>query len=715
MKRMGALLGISALVTLSLAYFFGEVFATVLACVCTLLLIFSCVLKKYRRNKRVKVIFSTAIIFALIFISFTEFYYKPIVYNYSDKELKISAKVEDAPYESFGNYYYYLKTTSIDNEDKSIKILLKSMNDLKAELDDCISFYSKLMVNTNDYYKAKGYYLYGAVDEKDRVLVEKADSHSYRYYPYRLRAILESKVNSYMNDENAGICKAIAFGDKKSVNPNVKEAFSRAGLSHILVVSGLHMSVVSMIILFVLRKIFRKRYVYCPLTILFVLFYMVMTGLSFSIIRSGIMMIIIVAGLMLKEESDPLNSLGIAGLFIVILNPYSAGDIGLLLSFSATLGIILVATPLSKYVIAKLKFSNRIIIFVINIIAVSISAIIFTTPLLIIFFHNISLVQVLANLLVSPVFELLLLVIIFGSILALTGISWLYTPFLFVANGLASYINLVADILGKLPFSYVNADKLYVYVWMGLCLVMTLCIILIKNYKKTVPLVGLVCVLVLLIGIVTDYFLNYNRCILKVYDCGNGITATVTHKGKSVALSCGGDFDYNSTDALMDTGESYNLLSVTDRTKNRNRYFDEFSEVFDLGSVLIYDNSVDLTKNNNSKTTVFRKNYKAIVGEMKIEFIVNNNKVFTYLTCNGKTLLILPRYGDCTNLDKNYRSADVVIADSPNKNDKLISANLLILSCDEESFPEIWSRIHINSNRLYTTYNGDFSSKLEVW
>ena len=171
-----------------------------------------------------------------------------------------------------------------------------------------------------------------------------------------------------MDNENAEICSAIAFGDKNSVDPTVKEDFKRAGLIHILVVSGLHMSVLSMILLFVFRKVFRKGYVYCPLTILFILFYMVMTGLSFSVIRSGIMMIIFIVGIMLGGEADSINSLGIAGLFIVILNPYSAGDIGLLLSFSATLGIILVTTPLSNYVIAKLKFSNRIIIFVINII-----------------------------------------------------------------------------------------------------------------------------------------------------------------------------------------------------------------------------------------------------------------------------------------------------------------------------------------------------------
>ncbi|MCI6653449.1 MAG: ComEC/Rec2 family competence protein [Ruminococcus sp.] len=715
MKRMGALLGITALVTLSFAYFFGEVFTLIFSGVCTLLLICSYIFRRFRHNKRFKVILSTAIIFALIFTSYTEFYYKPIVYNYSGKELKLSAKVMDTPYESYSNFYYYLKTTEIDNEEKGIKILMKSDTDLKADLDDIIYFSSKLSVTTNNTYKAKGYFLSCAIDENNSTVVEKAESHSFRYYTYCLRTLLESRVNDYMNEENAGICNAIAFGDKNSVRSDVKEAFNKAGLSHILVVSGLHMSILSMIILFIFSKIFRKRYVYCPLTILFVLFYMVMTGLSFSIIRSGIMMIIIVVGIMIREESDPLNSLGITELIIVLFNPYSPGDTGLLLSFSATLGIILITPHLSRYVISKLKFSNGIIVFIINIITVSISASIFTIPLLIIFFHNISLVQVLSNLLVSPVFELLLLMIILGSLFALSGISWLYAPFMFVANGLSGYINFVAHILGKLPFSYVNADKVFVYVWMGLCLVMTLCVILMKNYKRTIPLAGLICVLVLLIGIVSDYFVNYNRCILNVYDCGNGITATVSHKGKSVVLTCGGDFGYYSTDDLMDVGESYNLLSVTGNTKSRNRYFEDFTEAFDLRSVLIYDNSVESAKNNNRKTMVFRKNYKAVVGEMEIEYIVKNNKVFTYLSCNGKTLLILPRYGDCTDLDENYRSPDVVIADSPNKNDEFISTNLLILCCNEESFAKIWDNVHINSNRLYTTFNGDFSSELEEW
>lgn len=715
MRRMGALSGITALLTLTFAYFFGEKFAFVSAIVGAVLLLCTFVIKRFRHNRGVRVIFSIAIVFALIFISFTEFYYQPIVNDYSEKELKITARVVDEPYENYGKYYYFLKTHLVDDEEKSIKFLLKSKVDIGAELDDTLSLSCTLSATKNDYYKTKGYYLAGAVDKGDKIVVERAQSHSIKYYPYCLKNLLEGSVSSYMDNENAEICSAIAFGDKNSVDPTVKEDFKRAGLSHILVVSGLHMSVLSMILLFVFRKVFRKGYFYCPLTILFVLFYMVMTGLSFSVIRSGIMMIIFIVGIMLGGEADSINSLGIAGLFIVLLNPYSAGDTGLLLSFSATLGIILVTTPLSSYIINKLKFSNRIIIWIINILAVTFSAFLFTFPLIIIFFHNISLVQIFTNLLITPVFQLLLLMIILGSVLALTGIVWLYAPFLFIANRLSSFVHTVAVVLGNLPFSYVNANKTFVYVWMGMCLLMTLCVILMKNYKRTVPLASLMCVLVLLVGIVSDYFVNYNRCTLSVYECGNGITATVAHKGKSVILSCGGDFNYDVTESLKETGESYNLLSVTGKTNSRNRYYEDFTEEFDLRSILIYDYSTDIVRSGNSKTTVFKKDYKAFVGDMEIQYIVRNNKVFTYLSCDGKTVLILPRYGDCSLLDEKYRSADVVVADAPNKNDSLVKANLLILSCDEESFGKIWGGININSNRLYTTFNGDFTSKLEVW
>ena len=200
---MGALSGITALLTLTFAYFFGEKFAFVSAIVGAVLLLCTFVIKRFRHNRGVRVIFSIAIVFALIFISFTEFYYQPIVNDYSEKELKITARVVDEPYENYGKYYYFLKTHLVDDEEKSIKFLLKSKVDIGAELDDTLSLSCTLSATKNDYYKTKGYYLAGAVDKVDKIVVERAQRHSIKYYPYCLKNLLEGSVSSYMDNENA--------------------------------------------------------------------------------------------------------------------------------------------------------------------------------------------------------------------------------------------------------------------------------------------------------------------------------------------------------------------------------------------------------------------------------------------------------------------------------------------------------------------------------
>ena len=85
----------------------------------------------------------------------------------------------------------------------------------------------------------------------------------------------------------------------------------------------------------------------------FVMIYMALTGFTSSVIRSGIMMIIYLIGKEFFYESDSLNSLGIAALFMCLPNPYASGDIGMILSFSATLGIIILYPVLSDYVLKK--------------------------------------------------------------------------------------------------------------------------------------------------------------------------------------------------------------------------------------------------------------------------------------------------------------------------------------------------------------------------
>ena len=78
--------------------------------------------------------------------------------------------------------------------------------------------------------------------------------------------------------------------------------------------------------------------------------------------------------------------------------------------------------------------------------------------------------------------------------------------------------------------------------------------------------------------------------------------------------------------------------------------------------------------------------------------------------------MILPSSGDCKYLDKQYRNPNITVTDkSYISNSNLINTNLLILCCTEDSYKNAMKNIVINSNELYTTFNGDFSSKIEVW
>ena len=141
--------------------------------------------------------------------------------------------------------------------------------------------------------------------------------------------------------------------------------------------------------------------------------------------------------------------------------------------------------------------------------------------------------QILSNLLISPVFELLLIVVMIGGVLGLTGIAVLYSPFLFTADKLATYIRWVASTTSKLPFSYISTNKVFVYIFLGMCFAMICLVVLSKNYKRTVPLAILVMIFVLVAGSISDYIVSYNTPRINVYDTGDGITLSVHCKNKS--------------------------------------------------------------------------------------------------------------------------------------------------------------------------------------
>jgi len=119
---------------------------------------------------------------------------------------------------------------------------------------------------------------------------------------------------------------------------------------------------------------------------------MIVTGFGFSVIRAGIMLIILNAAKILGREKTSINSLMVAAGLIVLSNPYSVFDIGFEFSFFATLGILLFSERLNKVLLSKLKFK-----YLCSLISTTLSAQVFTVPIAILYYNTFSVYSVLAK------------------------------------------------------------------------------------------------------------------------------------------------------------------------------------------------------------------------------------------------------------------------------------------------------------------------------
>lgn len=133
---------------------------------------------------------------------------------------------------------------------------------------------------------------------------------------------------------------AMCTGDKTALSPDVTFGFRQAGLSHLLAVSGLHMAILAQAVLGLLRFLRVPRRWAALGAAGVVVPFMLLTGMTPSVVRSGVMCLVLLAGQLLRRRADSRNSLGFALLLLVLPNPYVVLDVGLQLSFAATVGLV---------------------------------------------------------------------------------------------------------------------------------------------------------------------------------------------------------------------------------------------------------------------------------------------------------------------------------------------------------------------------------------
>lgn len=258
----------------------------------------------------------------------------------------------------------------------------------------------------------------------------------------------------HIGEQDFAVIAAMAMGDKSALNQETKEAYSISGTSHILAVSGLHIGIIFQLIILLLGgKRRSKLTIILSTTIVWA--YVIFIGFPASAVRAATMLSIYSMVLLSLRPDPTLNTLALAYIIMVLVNPFNIFDIGFQMSFLAV-GSILLFYPLF---FCLLSSHSNIIRAIWGLFCVSLAAQIGTLPLIVFYFGRISCYSLITSFIAIPAATLILYLCVLLFILSpLTYISFLASPteglmqlVMNVLTSITQFINTAFHLTSMLP------------------------------------------------------------------------------------------------------------------------------------------------------------------------------------------------------------------------------------------------------------------------
>ncbi len=267
---------------------------------------------------------------------------------------------------------------------------------------------------------------------------------------YKRRMKVFKSIENKLGKRKASLITSVSFGYKSELNEDYKELMKNLGISHVISISGLHL----VLVYSVLRKLLGKK-----LSLLLAFIYVLFSGASASSVRAYIMIVILTFGSIVKRNYNPLASLSLAGIILLVMKPYYIFNLGYLLSFLATLGIILFNKSLNKKLY---KLSN----FIRSTIAISLSAQILTLPVIILYFNEISLNFIIGNIVIIPFINIL---VVLGNILIfIVETQNLFNYIMYICHYIIKYIDIIMYKIDNMSFDLVYFHYTVAYFYIAL-------------------------------------------------------------------------------------------------------------------------------------------------------------------------------------------------------------------------------------------------------
>ena len=359
MKRLFGTIGLTYLTVLAVAFFLPETTLYLLAA--GFLLLgggIAAVIKNCKNGKTVLLAGASMALATISIFLFRNYIYQPVIDKYSDTEISFKGYICDKVIIAGKTYTVELQAEEINGEKSSIKIHLTGTGDFEPEDFDRVEGKLFVYANKNENLISKGFFLSASPDDGYELKATGEKHFSLYNLAVKARDKCNTALTRLLNRKSGALCKAILLGDKYGLSKETKHDFQRAGTSFLIVVSGMHLSILCGFLVLILKRTRLPRLLRCSIIVAFVIMFSAITGFPRSVIRAGVMVILAYCGNVLRRQKDGLNSIGIAALILALPNPFVVGDLGVLMSFSTTLGIILWAPHLIRFMQRVIHFNS---------------------------------------------------------------------------------------------------------------------------------------------------------------------------------------------------------------------------------------------------------------------------------------------------------------------------------------------------------------------
>ena len=632
------------------------------------------ILSPRRYFRYIKLFFNRKSIYLIIIISIisnliVNFQNEKYENVYKDgEELTLIAIVDSNKEEKEYKDTYKIKT---EYKDTNLILSVNKNKDIELEYGDKILIKGEFVEPSEarnyggfDYKEyLKSIKIHGTIKAENIEILAKNSNNPIFTFANNINLKIKENINKLIPEKYSAIFTGLILGDTSKVEEEVNDDFKIANISHVLAISGMHITYIVIGIELLLKKGIGKRKTRI-ITIIILVMYMFITGFTPSVVRASIMGIIMLISKLIHRKNDIWTSISLSLLILLIYNPFLILNVGLQLSYLGTIGIVCFNKNVYNF-LRKLKVRNKKIKYRINrkfilfmdkikeILSVTLSAQIVILPILLFNFNILGIYFFISNILVSIIIGPIIIVGFVCILISFISIEIAKILSIFMSVGIQILISISE--ISHLPFSkiYIPTPKVWQIAIYYICVIVINKIYMSFNLKEpdftSIRIRNLVSLLkfkfrqnrkkvlkFLIVFVSLVFILNIIPKKLKIHfvDVGQGdCTFITTPQNKTILIDGGG-----SMSGEYDVGESTLLPYILDRGYTKVDYV--FISHFDqdhVGGILTILEELRVGQVYISKQEQDSENYQ------KFLKIVEDKKI------KVKVL----KQGDCLKIEKN--------------------------------------------------------------